>query len=195
MPRSNNAGSAYGRLTARQTQQNGQLVNSLAEMELEHVSPEYKKEGPDWFAIFNPAVRRVLDVHLMQSLEHGSVVCCVRFSLDGRLVATGCNRSAQIFDVSTGALIAKLQDSNASEDADLYIRSVCFSPDSRLLASGAEDKIIRVSMGDEFLVAVFGLRYVDEPRRYGTLPVGLSSTSSPGTSRTSTRSTSRATAD
>ena len=27
---------------------------------------------------------------------------------------------------------------------DLYIRSVCFSPDGKYLATGAEDKIIRV---------------------------------------------------
>jgi len=31
-----------------------------------------------------------------------SVVCCVQFSADGRFVATGCNRTAQIFDVQTG---------------------------------------------------------------------------------------------
>ena len=30
------------------------------------------------------------------------VVCCVQFSADGRYVATGCNRTAQIFDVQTG---------------------------------------------------------------------------------------------
>lgn len=31
-----------------------------------------------------------------------SVVCCVRFSADGRYLATGCNRTAQIYDVKTG---------------------------------------------------------------------------------------------
>lgn len=31
-----------------------------------------------------------------------SVVCCVRFSADGKYLATGCNRTAQIFDVKTG---------------------------------------------------------------------------------------------
>lgn len=38
-----------------------------------------------------------------------------------------------------------LQDENASREGDLYIRSVSFSPDGKHLATGAEDKQIRVS--------------------------------------------------
>jgi glucose repression regulatory protein TUP1 len=34
-----------------------------------------------------------------------SVVCCVRFSPDGRYVATGCNRTAQIYDAKSGAKV------------------------------------------------------------------------------------------
>lgn len=37
-----------------------------------------------------------------------------------------------------------LVDENADSSNDLYIRSVCFSPDGKLLATGAEDKTIRV---------------------------------------------------
>jgi len=80
----------------------------------------------------------------MHTLEHNSVVCCVRFSHDGRYVATGCNRSAQIFDVNTGQRVTLLQDDSVDREGDLYIRSVCFSPDGRYLATGAEDKLIRV---------------------------------------------------
>merc|ERR1711964_117985 len=67
-----------------------------------------------------------------------------RFSHDGKYVATGCNRSAQIFDVVTGHKICILQDESVDSVGDLYIRSVCFSPDGRYLATGAEDKLIRV---------------------------------------------------
>lgn len=35
-------------------------------------------------------------------------------------------------------------DETADSTNDLYIRSVCFSPDGKLLATGAEDKTIRV---------------------------------------------------
>ena len=37
-----------------------------------------------------------------------------------------------------------LVDEDASKTGDLYIRSVCFSPDGKYLATGAEDKQIRV---------------------------------------------------
>ncbi|KAF2819128.1 WD40 repeat-like protein [Ophiobolus disseminans] len=118
--------------------------NVLADLDIEQLPENLKKEGSDWFAVFNPRTRRVLDVDLIHNLPHQSVVCCVRFSLDGRYVATGCNRSAQIFDVETGNPVAHLQDGSLPEDGDLYIRSVCFSPNGAYLATGAEDKVIRV---------------------------------------------------
>jgi glucose repression regulatory protein TUP1 len=89
-----------------------------------NVPAELKKEGSDWFAVFNPKVKRVLDVTLVHTLMHerwrdldalhcnksdrsvpcdSSVVCCVRFSADGKYLATGCNRTAQIYDTKTGA--------------------------------------------------------------------------------------------
>lgn len=35
-----------------------------------NVPPEFKKEGSDWFAIFNHKVKRVLDVTLVHTLMH-----------------------------------------------------------------------------------------------------------------------------
>ncbi|KAH8084300.1 WD40-repeat-containing domain protein [Cristinia sonorae] len=125
-----------------------------------NVPPELKKEGSDWFAIFNGnesptspgkdgkeisgSGKRSLDVGLVHTLLHESVVCCVRFSADGKFLATGCNRTAQIYDTKTGAKTCVLVDEDASKTGDLYIRSVCFSPDGKLLATGAEDKQIRI---------------------------------------------------
>ncbi|KIM95925.1 hypothetical protein OIDMADRAFT_183392 [Oidiodendron maius Zn] len=118
--------------------------NALAELDLEQLPAHSKKVEADWFAIFNPNVPRTLDVDLVHTLQHESVVCCVRFSHDGKYVATGCNRSAQIFDVTTGQKVCVLQDDSVDLAGDLYIRSVCFSPDGRYLATGAEDNLIRV---------------------------------------------------
>ena len=126
--------------------------NTLVELDPDKLPPSQKKEGPDWYAVFNPEVPRVLDVDLVHHLVHDSVVCCVRFSADGKFMATGCNRSAQIFDVGTGQLLTTLQDNSVDQDGDLYIRSVCFSPDGKYLATGAEDKQIRVCCGFPFRI-------------------------------------------
>lgn len=116
----------------------------LGDMGPEDVPKNYRKEGADWFAIFNPKIPKVLDVDLVHTLDHSSVVCCVRFSADGKYLATGCNRSAQIYDAKSGQKISILTDDSVPKEGDLYIRSVCFSPDGRYLATGAEDKQIRI---------------------------------------------------
>ncbi|KAI9449734.1 WD40-repeat-containing domain protein [Lactarius psammicola] len=108
------------------------------------VPPELKKEGSGWFAVFNPNIKRALDVNLVHTLHHESVVSCVKFSTDGKYLATGCNRAAQIFDATTGEKICELVVDEVNKDSDLYIRSVCFSPDGKYLATGAEDRQIRI---------------------------------------------------
>ncbi|KAK7951759.1 chromatin associated protein [Apiospora aurea] len=118
--------------------------NALGDLDPDRLPAHVKKTRDDWFVIFNQQVPRMLDVDLVHTLDHQSVVCCVRFSHDGKYVATGCNRSAQIYDVTTGEKVCVLQDENADVSGDLYIRSVCFSPDGKYLATGAEDKLIRV---------------------------------------------------
>ncbi|WFC94897.1 general transcription repressor [Malassezia brasiliensis] len=107
-------------------------------------SQALKKEGSDWVAVYNPKAQPALDVSLVHTLMHDSVVCCVRFSPDGKFLATGCNRAANIYDSKTGAKTCVLQDASSDSEGDLYIRSVCFSPDGKYLATGAEDRQIRI---------------------------------------------------
>lgn len=131
----------------------------LLDLDSQQIPEHLKKQAEDYYVLYNPALPRSIDVDLHASLNHTSVVCCVKFSNDGEYLATGCNKTTQVYKVSTGELIAKLLDDNAnqvvnnSEDtnangntssADLYIRSVCFSPDGKFLATGAEDRLIRI---------------------------------------------------
>ncbi|SZF01699.1 unnamed protein product [Blumeria hordei] len=140
--------------------------NALADLELERLPAHQKKVEQDWFAIFNPEVPRILDVDLVHTLQHESVVCCVRFSHDGKYVATGCNRSAQIYDIISGQKICVLQDESVDSVGDLYIRSVWdiasrtirntfsgheqdiysldFARDGRTIASGSGDRTVRL---------------------------------------------------
>lgn len=159
------------------------IGNQLSELNPDKLPPHYKRSGDDWHAVFNPNVTRRLDVDLVHNLVHQSVVCCVRFSQDGRFVATGCNRSAQIFDVNTGEQVCHLQDASSQPDGDLYIRSVCFSPNGRYLATGAEDKIIRVSMAMSHMPIEMLTILI---HRYGTSKPAKSATRSQATSKIST---------
>lgn len=104
---------------------------------------------------YNPGVQTNLNIDLLHNLNHSSVVCCVKFSADGKYVATGCNKSAQIYlfflssyshfccyvfdlytyDIESGRKVHTFID-ECVKDGDLYIRSVCFSPDGQHLATG-----------------------------------------------------------
>jgi len=102
-----------------------------------------EKTGSDWIVGYNPGVQTNLNIDLMHNLNHSSVVCCVKFSADGKYLSTGCNKSAQIYDVETGRKVHTFID-ELGKDGDLYIRSVCFSPDGQHLATGAEDKTVKL---------------------------------------------------
>lgn len=121
-------------------------VTPLDDLEVDRLRPEYKK-GPgldDWLVVFNPTVPRLLDLDLVHTLAHGSVVCSVKFSMDGKFVATGCNKSAQIYDAISGEEICVLQDDDANHGGDNYIKALCFSPDGKYLATASEDTLVRV---------------------------------------------------
>ncbi|KAG0322376.1 general transcription repressor [Dissophora globulifera] len=143
-PSSNKRKPGTAASTSTTMARNGKVARSaIWSDDPDNALPQMKREGPDWFAISNPKAPQLLKVDLVHTMEHSSFVCCVRFSADGKYLATGCNRSAQIFDVYTGQTVCVLS-SDVAENDDLYIRYVCFSPDGKYLATGAEDKQIRI---------------------------------------------------
>lgn len=91
-----------------------------------------------------------MQVKLQNSLSLDSVVCCVRYSWDGKYLATGSNRAAHIFDSDTGRLVATFGRDDGGEPnevvagPDSYVRAVCFSPNGNWLVTGAEDHVVKV---------------------------------------------------
>nr|KAJ3419222.1 general transcription repressor [Polyrhizophydium stewartii] len=83
-----------------------------------------------------------LRVEPVNTIKVQSVVCCVKFSPDGRYLGVGCSKSTEIYDVQTMQRVCVLTDDTTRKD--YYIRSVVFSPDGRFIASGAEDHLVRV---------------------------------------------------
>ncbi|EGF79623.1 hypothetical protein BATDEDRAFT_12078, partial [Batrachochytrium dendrobatidis JAM81] len=109
-------------------------------------SEEGKTSGDDFACFINPihatALKMPLHVEPLKMFNLHSVVCCVKFSPDGRYLGIGCSKSAEIYDVQTFQRVCMLTDDTTRKD--YYIRSVVFSPDGRFVASGAEDHLVRV---------------------------------------------------
>ena len=46
----------------------------LDDLDQSTLPPEFRKEGSDWTAIFNPKAKRILDVSLVHTLAHEGLV-------------------------------------------------------------------------------------------------------------------------
>jgi WD40 repeat protein/tetratricopeptide (TPR) repeat protein len=99
-------------------------------------------QGWDW----DYFPREKTTMSLEHTVKHSSVVCCVKFSHDGRYMAAGCNHIAYLYDTATGnraSPVGAFEDQRPPED-DSYIRSMCFTPDGTSLITGAEDKTVKL---------------------------------------------------
>jgi len=142
-----------GILGAQAASNNGQLLAAAQATDPSKAVDSKGRQLDDWNVVHNPNATSKMHIELCHTLEHDSVVCCVRFSNDGRYVATGCNKTAVLYEAETGKRLGLysnegILDSQVALDnltcGDSYVRSVCFSPDSRYLVAGAEDKTIKV---------------------------------------------------
>lgn len=108
-------------------------------------APAYSvKEGSGWLAVFNPEAPRQMDVRLHRRYVHGGVVCCVKFSSDGRWLAVGTNNAVILYDITQDEKVTFSLTSDDETGKPNHARSVTISPDSKFLVAGSEDNIIRI---------------------------------------------------
>ncbi|KAF4336913.1 transcriptional repressor tup1 [Fusarium beomiforme] len=138
-------GEHHGVMKLLQAQARSSDFESLYKLSgnLSAVAPSHKKISKDWYAVFDPEAERTLDVDLIHSFDLKSLVCCVSYSHNAKLLATGTDQSCKVFNLRTGSLILDL-GYNTRNRTKGYARSVCFSPDDLYLVVACEDHIVRV---------------------------------------------------
>ncbi|EJP62508.1 wd-repeat protein [Beauveria bassiana ARSEF 2860] len=114
-----------------------------ADLPPEIVPAEYKLMGSDWYALFNPRISQRLKMAHRYTIPHDDAVCCVRFSRDNRYLATASQQTVKVFDAETGTLSVTLEERHDATGESL-IRTLCFSPDDKFIATGSEDNMVRV---------------------------------------------------
>ena len=150
-----------------------------------------------------------LQSQLLQELTSPAIswVSCVRFSADGKYLATRSWHQTRIYDAETGVQIwlatfiipwltetwilishdSLLVDKTIPTSSTSYYWIICFSPDGKLLADGATDEVIWVCSGSFTLhgrVAISileprrSMHYGFRDSRFGISPRGKSATHS-----------------
>jgi hypothetical protein len=77
-------------------------TNFPEDVDIHNIPSEFKKEGSDWFAIFNPKVKRVLDVNLVHTLMHERCVyarCFLNERLTVPIVLCAASGSRQMGNI------------------------------------------------------------------------------------------------
>lgn len=119
------------------------------QLEFQGYPPSFTKAGDSWVAYFNQDIPRNLDIELVHDLKDESFVNCVAFSPNGEYLATGSHRMVKIFTVENGKEIASLTDQSfIPVDENVWIMSICYSPDGRFLLTGDQNKTITVGCSE-----------------------------------------------
>ncbi|OQV09949.1 WD domain-containing protein [Cladophialophora immunda] len=118
--------------------------HDLWKLSLDDLPDHLKEIGTGWHAVFNPKVRRSLNISLIADFKPDSLVGCAAISSNCLLLATGCNRMGTIFDVPTGQIMSRLDHGLSDKPPrDHYVRAICFSPNGKVVVTSCEDKVIR----------------------------------------------------
>lgn len=104
------------------------------------------QSGSSWTAFHSAHIPRRLSITHQFGLKHDAILSCMRFSLDGRYLATASQQTVRIYNLEGIVAPFKTLDKKHTKDAGMtLITCFCFSPDGKILVTGSEDKVVRVS--------------------------------------------------
>lgn len=84
-----------------------------------------------------------MPIYTMEPIDSREPVYSLRFSCDGKYLATGREHVAQVFDCDTGQELSILD--HRVNQSSLYFKALCFSPNNECLLAGGLFGGIRVS--------------------------------------------------
>ncbi|RYC58773.1 hypothetical protein CHU98_g7433 [Xylaria longipes] len=99
----------------------------------------------DGFAVLlNEKFKSSLDVSLICTLQHTGDVSCVDLSPDERLVATGGDNFARVFDIRSGSENFCFYINSNDDLGNCSVRGIRFSSDGHYLVTAATDGLVRI---------------------------------------------------
>ncbi|KAA8491760.1 General transcriptional corepressor tupA [Porphyridium purpureum] len=131
-------------------------------MDPQEIDAQQQQLRNDYSVVYENGVNSsMISADAQFKLRHNNVICCVRYSWDGAYIATGSNWNAHLFDAAEGKLVCTFSergDANTNSNInagdvggsagankpDAYVRTICFTPDTRHLVSGGKDGMINV---------------------------------------------------
>ncbi|KAF4957355.1 hypothetical protein FSARC_11330 [Fusarium sarcochroum] len=96
----------------------------------------------DWDYVVNPRAPAKLSVNFCRQIKTTGVAFCASFSTDGKRVAVCGNKFASVYEIHTGTLLREFP--HGSDQEDMFVQDVCFSPDGNHLATCSEDTLVRI---------------------------------------------------
>lgn len=121
------------------------LSSSLFDVDLQDVPNDKKIAVDGWTIIYKSSGFLATRLCLVHSLQQHGWVTDIRFSVDGKYIATACYGWIRVFDVTTGLQHRKLELRGDGLDPVGYY-SLWFSPDGERIVSG--DNEMRVTVSD-----------------------------------------------
>ena len=130
--------SAYGTVSVWNIE-TGELILGPLEHSREMTSVSFSPDGFHFASSATDGTVRIwnLDGESITCSCKGQRIGAVRFSPDGKRVASGTENTIRVWDSKSGELVLK-----PFEGSSGYVHSICYSPDGNRIASGTSDKTI-----------------------------------------------------